>query len=189
MNDLRRMGPPHPEDIINTSNRMSPPGVPIFYGSFDEDTALSEISRKGWEGLAYIAEFKLVKEIKIIDLTLKKDELLPSFFDIEKPHREKRDDLIFIQELSTKLSEPIYKDGREHTDYVPTQIFAEYIKRKKIHDIIYESSVNPDGKNIALFFSHKNCLENDETNSKSYLKFIKNERTYGLPHKLYTGLV
>ena len=184
--DLRRMGPPKPEDTINISNRMSPPGVPVFYASFDKETVLSEISQKGREGCAYISEFYFLKEITIIDLTLSIGESLPSFFDIDKTKREKRSDLIFIQGLSAKLSEPIDKDGREHTDYVPTQILAEYIKKKGIHGIIYESSRNLTGKNIALFFSQKDiCI--DETNSINpniYLKFIKDDRTYSLPYGL-----
>ena len=122
--DLRRMGPPEPEDTINISNRMSPPGVPVFYASFDRETALSEISQKGREACAYISEFHFLKEITVIDLTLSIGKSLPSFFDIDKTEREKRSDLIFIQDLSAKLSEPIDKDGREHTDYVPTQDFS-----------------------------------------------------------------
>ena len=175
LNDLRRMGPPEPEDITNISNRMSPPGVPIFYGSFDKETALSEISQKGREGYAYIAEFCLLRKITVIDLTLV-DEPLPSFFDIDKTKRQKRSDLIFIKELSTKLSEPISKDGREHTDYVPTQVLAEYIRKQKIHGVIYESGWKSDGKNIALFFSQKNCSKNGGRCSDVFLKFIKKEK-------------
>ena len=183
VNDLRRMGPPEPEDIINTSNRMSPPGAPIFYGSFDRETALSEVSQKGRKGRAYVAEFCLLKEITVIDLTLT-DESLPSFFDIERSKRQTRSDLIFIKELSAKLSEPINKDGREHTDYVPTQVLAEYIRKQKLHGVIYESGRRSDGKNIALFFSQKNCSKDDEKASDIFLKFIKKEKTYNLPFKL-----
>ena len=182
--DLRRMGPPEPEDTINISNRMSPPGMPVFYAAFDKETALAEISQQGRESLAYISEFHLLKEITIIDLTLAYGIPLPSFFDIDKAKRTKRKDLIFIQELSATLSEPVDKDGREHTDYVPTQILAEYIKKQKsIHGVIYESSKNPEGKNIALFFSQKNISEDtqDTINSNVYLKFIKDERDYSLP--------
>ena len=183
VNDLRRMGPPQPADIINISNRMSPPGVPIFYGSFDEETALSEVSQKGREGCAYIAKFYLLREIIVIDLTLV-DEPLPSFFDINEANRQKRNDLIFIKELSSKLSEPIDKDGREHTDYVPTQVLAEYIRKQKIHGIIYESGRKSAGKNIALFFSQKNCSKDSEITSSIFLKFTKKETTYNLPFKL-----
>ena len=181
LNDLRRMGPPHPKDISNISNRMSPPGVPIFYGSFDKKTALSEISQEGKERLAYVAEFQILKEITIIDLTIFKDEPLPSFFDPEKSNRNKRRDLVFIKMLCAKLSEPISKDGREHTDYVPTQIFSEYIKINGIQGIIYESSRSSECKNIALFFSHKNCSDKIETDSEIYLKFVKTNKTYSLP--------
>ncbi len=183
--DLRRMGPPEPEDTTNISNRMSPPGVPVFYASFNRETALSEVSQKGREGLAYISEFCLLKEIKIIDLTLTYDKLLPSFFDINKNNRAKRKDIGFIQQLSAKLSEPIDKGGEEHTDYVPTQILAEYIKKQSIQGIVYESSRHTKGKNIALFLSQKNiCVdEKKNINQDMYLKFIKDERTYSLPFK------
>ena len=185
VNDLRRMGPPKPEDIVNISNRMSPPGVPIFYGSLDEATALFEISQKGQgsKGLAYIAEFYILKEITIIDLTLANRQL-PSFFDINKTNRRQRNDLSFIKDLSFELSKPIDKDGREHTDYVPTQVLAEYIKTKNIHGIIYESSRKLDGKNIALFFSQQHFCIDDQKDPLAYLKFIKNEKTYNLPYNL-----
>ncbi len=181
VNDLRRMGPPEPEDIMNTSNRMSPPRIPILYASFDKKMALTEISLDH-KGLAYIAEFQLLKEIQVIDLTLKSNEEIPSFFDINENQRKKRNDLIFIQEFATKLSEPIKKDGREHTDYVPTQILSEYIKKQGSHGIIYGSSKDSQGKNIALFFSQKNICENEETkNDDIYLKFYKDDNKYNLP--------
>ena len=124
-----------------------------------------------------------MREIIIIDLTLV-DEPLPSFFDIDRIKRQKRSDLIFIKELSAKLSEPISKDGREHTDYVPTQVLAEYIRKQKIHGIIYESGRKSDGQNVALFFSQKNCSKDSNISSDIFLRFIKKEETYNLPFNL-----
>ena len=124
LNDLRRMGPPKPQDIKNISSRMSPPGYPVFYGSSDEKLALAEISQTGKEGIAYAGKFQLIKEVKVIDLINSGDSELPSFFDPDKNTRERRNELIFLAELSESISKPIEKDGREHTDYVPTQNFS-----------------------------------------------------------------
>ena len=159
---------------------MSPPGMPMFYGSFDEETVLFEVFQKfhGHKSFAYIGEWLLLKEITVIDLTLVSNHSVPSFFDIDKTKREKRNDLSFIKDLSYELSKPIEKDGREHTEYVPTQVLAEYIRKQNIHGVIYESSINSNGKNIALFFTQEHCCADDQKGSNIYLKFIKKEKTY-----------
>ena len=66
------------------------------------------------------------------------------------------------------------------------RILAEYIKKQNIHGVIYESSRNSKGKNIALFFSQKSICENEEnaSNPNIYLKFIKDEKTHNLPYGL-----
>lgn len=126
---------------------------------------------------AYIGEWLILKEITIIDLTLANNSPLLSFFDINKVNRQKRKEISFIEALSFELSKPIGKDSK-HTDYVPTQVLANYIKEQGIHGIVYESSIEPSGKNIALFFTQEHCCADDQKESNIYLKFVKKEKTY-----------
>ena len=180
VNDLRRMGPPLPEDIQHVSNRMSPPGIPIFYGSFDKITALSEISdikknryakmikknRYVNNRYANIAQFKLLKDIDIIDFT-KADSMRVSEsiqYQVEKERK-----ILFMRYLGREFSEPIEKDGKEHTEYVPTQIFTEYIKHniKNIKGIKYNSG-KTCGANLALFLDQEHFCDNESKINNHY---------------------
>ncbi len=188
LNDLRRMGPPKPQDIKNISSRMSPPGYPVFYASSDEKLALAEISQTGKEGIAYVGKFQLIKGVKVIDLIKCRNRELPSFFDPDKNTKERRNELIFLAELSESISKPIEKDGCEHTDYVPTQILAEYIKTKSFKGILYPSSKikKTDQFNVVLFLTQDNCYDNKSGKSKNnkYLSFEKSKTTHPVPYEI-----
>ena len=188
VNDLRRMGPPLAEDIQNISNRMSPPGIPIFYCSLDADTALSEIFNinrskpfinrsKSFN----IAQFKLLKDIIIVDLTKAYHMEIPEFFHPDRTERVRRRNILFIQEVAKEISRSIEKDGKEHTEYAPTQVFTEYIKHKMkdkgIKGVKYDSR-KTGGINLALFLEQKEHFCDDNTKDKDndyYLYFITNK--------------
>ena len=187
INNLRWMGPPLPEDIKHISNRMSPPGIPIFYGSLDKTTALSEISYIKRNRYANIATFKLLKDIEIIDFGTKDTMKVPKFSNPSQIDKEKWHNILFMRAIGQKFSESIEKDGREHTDYLPTQVFTEYIrhKMKNIKGIKYDSS-KTRGANLALFLNQKEHFCDDESNIKNnhYLYFIadkNNEQAIEIP--------
>lgn len=110
------------------SNRMSPSGIPMFYGAFDSNTALLEIiDHKQFTPLwkvATIASFKTTKKLRLLDLSNLPP--VPSIFD--QPMNYLRSTIIFLHEFARELSKPIRKDGTEHIEYVPTQVFTEYIR-------------------------------------------------------------
>lgn len=66
---------------------------------------------------------------------------MPSLFD--KKNRYARDVIRFLNKFSVKVSSPIERDGREHTEYVPTQMLSEYFrhifkyKKHSIDGILY----------------------------------------------------
>ena len=107
-------------------------------------------------GYALVGAFTLKKELHIIDFTKLSKLLIPSYFDEDVSLRE-REELMFFKSFHNEVSKPIKKDGREHTDYVPTQIVTEFLKnlklknKDKIMGIGYNSRVD-SGKNFALFF-------------------------------------
>ena len=139
-----------------SENRMNPMGVSMFYGAFDRDTAKEE-ARNSAKKFCAIGEFNTKQKLTILDLTQLPEE---SFW---ANHWQ---ELSFLQSFSRKISKSI--DEKSKYSYVPTQIFAEYIryccrhKGKKIDGIIYKSSKGVMSKNIVLFYDQKdsaNVLE------------------------------
>jgi hypothetical protein len=77
-------------------------------------------------------------------------------------HTDERADLSFIAEFASDLSEPVDQDGREHIDYVPTQIVTEYFRRlfpSKVDGILYASCQNDGGRSCVLFVDNDGCRE------------------------------
>ena len=153
-----------PIDKAIYSNRMSPAGIPMFYGALDPDTALKETLNRiaDTDKVASIATFITLKEINVLDLT----ELpnVPSLFDQNNGHM--RSALKFMHNFVADISKPIAKDGMEHIDYVPTQVFTEYIRYQYVTTdgdnmlgIIYPSAKQEGGKSIVLFFENQYCCD------------------------------
>jgi hypothetical protein len=163
------LGPPKPEECIY-ANRMSPAGIPMFYGSFDIETCIAELGNT--KGDYSIAKWETQKILNILDFTKHFKysiqhhqyfyEDFPSIFD--KDRRDFIFDYRFILRLASDISAKVEKDGTENIDYVPTQVIAEYIRKivlienKHIDGICFYSSQN-GGKNITLFFDQKACLD------------------------------
>ena len=153
---IKTLGPPTPKDIMNKSSRMSPAGIPLLYCSKEKKTACLEIfdpNKKGYYIL--MGKFKLKKSIHIVDFTQIENINVPSYFD-ESISLKKRDNLIFLKNFPEEMSKPIKKDGREHTEYVPTQIITEFLKDVKFQNhrimgIGYRSAIGI-GTSYALFF-------------------------------------
>lgn len=149
-----------PPKGIASAGRMNPAGISYFYIAYDQDTAEKEVITDATEWS--IAKFKLIQDIQVIDFVdLPK---LPSVFEPEK--YDARQNLSFLRSFVNELTLPVRKDGREHVDYVPTQIVSEYFRyRFKTEDeqpilgLRYRSVKNPDGINIAIFDSDNTSLQ------------------------------
>ncbi len=155
---------------LAASNRMSPAGIPFFYGALDEKTALQETQRKNGEKYAAIGVFRTLSELFVLDLSQFPVE--PSLFDKNK--KELRQSIRFLKRFSQEISKPICRDGGEHIDYVPTQIMAEYFryiykwKRKwNLDGIFYPSSKSETGVCCAFFIQNDQCVESNESSSEN----------------------
>jgi hypothetical protein len=155
----RRLGPPPPKKA--TASRMSPAGIPMFYGALEEKTAIAEtIFGKLKSGqVVNVGTFLTLAEIPVLDLTHLKQ--VPSLFSRD---RDLRPVLKFLHAFVGDLSKPIKKDGREHIDYVPTQIVTEYFRhsfqsydRQPVRGILYPSSRAKGGTACVLFFTREEC--------------------------------
>ena len=154
---------PAPQDSA-AANRMSPMGIPMFYGASDEHTALDEISstepKEDWFS---VGKFVTARDFDLIDLTHL--PRVPSIFDQES--RSRRAPFQFLHSFAREISALVIRDSsREHIDYVPTQILTEYFRRvyrtvkgDRVRGILYNSARRTGGKCCVLFFENKECTE------------------------------
>ncbi|WP_218689584.1 HEPN-associated N-terminal domain-containing protein [Psychrobacter sp. BF1] len=148
-----------PEGKAN-AGRMNPAGISYFYLACDQGTAEKEVitDSKEWS----IAKFKSIKDIQVIDFV--DMPKIPSVFEPAK--YDAKQNLSFLYSLVHDLTLPVTKDGREHVEYVPTQIVSEYFRfrfqtenAQPILGLRYRSVKNPAGINIAVFDSENISLE------------------------------
>ena len=104
--NVEELGPP-PKEKALYANRMSPAGIPMFYGCVREATALAEIEQKDF---ATVANFHTLKSFKILDLN--RIPPIPSFFDQQKSHE--RPAVRFLNHFLSDFSKRVDNDGREH---------------------------------------------------------------------------
>jgi hypothetical protein len=146
-------------------NRMSPAGVPMFYGAEHLDTARREVvGTEGHGKLLAGVQFKTVVPLNILDLTA--PSLGRSYFKDAQPGRHQV--IEFLREFAEDLSRPISGSNREHIDYVPTQVFTEFVRyvmkapnRAPIHGIKYFSSWDQRPCYV-IFATQDQCLRPPE---------------------------
>ncbi|GIN23395.1 hypothetical protein J1TS3_45290 [Siminovitchia fordii] len=170
----KEVGTP-PKEYALTSNRMSPAGIPMFYGAIDEETALTEVGyKKGVNVVASLGKFINTSNLILIDLTSLPDA--PSIFD--EDNQKKRWIIKFFRSFLKDFVKPVEKDGAEHIDYVPTQIVTEYLRhlyrtsnKQQINGIVYNSSKN-GRKAYVLFFENQDCTDAEDLKGKLLLSRV-----------------
>lgn len=155
------LGPP-PEERATQSNRMNPPGIPMFYAGENKETALRETANG--PGPFVVGCFETCRAAVLLDLT--KVPATPSLFQ-EIPDRleyRPREVLGFLNHIIREMSKPIERDDRVHIEYVPTQVVTEYIRSKLLHErtridgIKYPSAAHPGHSSYVLFATQDNLL-------------------------------
>lgn len=166
------LGPPPPEKA-NLPNRMSPAGIPMFYGAFDGKTALAEVDYARSGKAATVVTFETMLPFRVVDLSDPRE--VPSIFDPER--RYLRPWTLFIRAFVRDFSKPIARDHPEHVEYAPTQYVTEYIRFKmpgRIKGVIFPSSKVRGGRSCVLFFKNEECRSDNEGYLKAnqYLKML-----------------
>lgn len=148
-------------------NRMSPAGIPMFYGGLDHATATDEI--RDDNNYVTLGTFINLHDIVLLDLS--RDIPVPSLFDEQR--RSLRNAAIFFKQFVRNLSKPIEKDKIEHIEYVPTQIVTEYFRRmyatergQRLQGILYPSSKRKGGVCCVLFVENEHCTQDFKDVSK-----------------------
>lgn len=145
--------------------------ISFLYAADGIDTAILEVGAKTKQ-IVSIAEIKMLRDIKLFDFC----------YDIAQVPEEHYMDSISLQTLSTEFSQPNFGD---ETDYYPTQYLCEYIRNLGFEGIRFSSSLNPNGKNIAIFDTASDNKAYSIVNSKVYeVKSIDVDFEQILPVKL-----
>ena len=152
-----------PLEFCTMANRMSPAGIPMFYGAYNLETSIREtfdpeLSRTK---KAVVGNFYPCRALLLIDLRMKFK--FPSIFDKDKSFRfEKKFLLDFIEDFS----KPIKRTDEAHITYVPTQIVTEYFRyilskeaNRRIDGVIYPSSKNKGDDAIVIFAENEQCVD------------------------------
>ena len=119
----RELGPPPCR--FARQNRMSPAGIPMFYGSGDRRTTLAEMPVPPRHYA--IGTFETLRPLRVLDLTQVR---APSIFNMSDG--ADYDWLSFMAEFLWDFSSPIERDDRIHIDYVPTQVVTEYLRDARL---------------------------------------------------------
>ncbi|TMN70476.1 RES domain-containing protein [Pseudoalteromonas sp. S1727] len=170
------LGPP-PLEYATYPNRMSPSGIPMFYGAFNLKTAIAETyTPDGQSKVGTVGKFETVKRLTLVDLSK-----LPPFKGIfSGVSRDYRHGLSFLIDFLEDFTAPISKDGREHIDYVPTQVVSEHLRfihktgeGNSIDGIIYPSSKDCGKKAVVLFCENECCSDEANIHENTMLKLTK----------------
>lgn len=144
-------------------NRMSPAGIPMFYGAEDPSTAVAEVTRAEPAGNDHVTTgmFLTSVSLTVVDFTAFRPI---SMFDRELGHLSRQ--ARFLQEFVSELSMPV-APGDEHIDYVPTQVMTEFFlrvyqsageDRPRIDGIRYPSAALPGGVSVVLDVPNERCV-------------------------------
>ena len=118
-------GPPPIKHAIR-SNRMSPAGIVMFYGSNEAATAIAEIDDNPTLGIS-VGTFDTVRDLRILDLTRLPRRL--RFFEPQPElSTENRYVVSFLNSFRKSMAAKVEPGDREHIDYVPTQVVTEWFR-------------------------------------------------------------
>jgi hypothetical protein len=143
------------------ANRMSPAGISMFYGATDIHTAVAEIGAHSSHSWAVVGEFTAPKGLHVIDLS--NLPALPSIFDSNEKSKTRYEAVSFLRNFVKELTLPIVLDGREHIDYVPTQVFTEFLRYafpEPLDGMLFPSAQST-GRNVVLFSGRGTCAAPD----------------------------
>jgi hypothetical protein len=161
-----------PVKFATLANRMSAAGISEFYAAMDVETSIFETYdpavNDGSKKLV-TAVFENLEDFIVVDLTSLPS--IPSAFD-PSVAREK-EILVFLSSLVNDFTKPIVRDGNVHIEYVPTQIFTEFVKYRfripkntPVNGILYNSSRNEGGLAVVIFADSEACCPTQHSSSQ-----------------------
>lgn len=158
----------NPPSHLASAGRANPNGISYLYLANDVETTLYE-TRSSLYDYVTIGKFLAKSDLNLINL--KETNI---YDPIPLSEKEELNEFLlylpFINTLEVELSKPIRRYDSD-LDYLPTQYICEFIKSSNFDGVVYKSSLNPMGYNIAIFNSDKfDCIgcEIHEINAIKY---------------------
>ena len=157
-----QLGPPPVKEA--KAGRLNTDNVPMFYGSEDLDTTISEV-RSFVGNIVVIACFKVIRSLRLLDIeTLGAENSQLSLYDPSYESPSDREQFIF--NLIKSISAPVLP-GKESIDYSPTQRISNYLSSPNgldIDGVMYKSTQSAKGgNNVALFHNSSRVEGYDNT--------------------------
>lgn len=128
-------------------SRMSPSGISFFYGGLTPDVCIHEVGPRVAENVV-VAEFEVIKRLFVLNLT-KVIESRRSIFDPEYSFSYEEYFKPFLEHFVKDISRPIRKSDNE-IEYVPTQVFTEFIKITNFRSYYYNPDDNGKGNDVFI---------------------------------------
>lgn len=158
------LGPP-PARVCLQSNRMNPPGIPMFYGAENGASAIEEARAES----PVLGRFETNIPMTLVDIA----DLprIPGFFS-DAPRRRTQG-LAFLHQLTREMAEPVEQNNRVNVDYIPTQIVTEFFRDHSFsgsrpHGIRYMSALGSDAANVVLFAGPENVADTDTPEDNTF---------------------
>ena len=126
-----------PEQGKAKEGRVNPKGITCLYCATHENTAMSEV-RPWHHAKISVARLELIEDVRLVDCS----RACPA----RASDGEEQD----WTDVCEAFSRPVCASD-DVSEYVATQILAEAFREGGYGGIIYDSGVNDDGKNVALF--------------------------------------
>lgn len=143
-----------PPAVSAKSNRLSPAGISMFYGSFDRNTAIREVEYATTKKLVYLGTFKTTRPLRVIDMCSNQHI---SFWMPDESWQV----ALFLKHFHEEISKAISPDDNSEVEYTPSQIFTEYLRYlckdsdgSNYDGIIYKSAIT-GCRNVVLFYDQK----------------------------------
>ncbi len=159
---FEEMGAP-PSDKAS-AGRANAPGISCLYLASDEETTIREVRAGAFDYIS-IGKFQLKEDIIIVDLKYI-DKISPFILGLGyKEYAINKEHLI---KLNNEMGKVLRKSDSD-LDYVPTQYISDFIKsiehngEAEYAGLEYNSTMNPDGYNLAIF--NPNIFECVEVNT------------------------
>lgn len=162
-----------PKERAKYENRMSPAGIPMFYGGKNLATAIVEVLDKD-NSFYHVATYHASRDILLIDLT--QEPFLPSIYD--EILCGKRASIKFMGGFIENVSKKIIKEEKQELEYISTQLVTEYLRyhfkvnKQRPDGIMYKSSKENADICYALFIENDQCISMDQSQEDDKLYLV-----------------